>query len=215
MRKGIAISAAALAALAATAAPASAKVPGTHGPTKVTIEVGSVNGSGCPPNTAAVVVSPDKEAFTVTYSQYTAQAGGSSKPTDARKNCQISLIVHVPGGFTYAIASTDHRGYAALQLGAKATQVASYYFQGLPHTAATEHPIPAALKGSWQFTDEVPIPQLIYKPCGTERYFNINTELRVDVGASDESKVSFASMDSTDGSIKTTYHFAWKECPTT
>ncbi|MBZ4324335.1 DUF4360 domain-containing protein, partial [Streptomyces huiliensis] len=46
------------------------------------------------------------------------------------------------------------------------------------------------------------------------RYFNINTELRVDAGTSDTAKTtSFLMMDSTDGNISTLYHFAWKQCP--
>ena len=45
-----------------------------------------------------------------------------------------------------------------------------------------------------------------------QRNFNINTELRVTAG-SDPSKVSFMTMDSTDGDISTVYHLAWKECP--
>ncbi|MBT2213438.1 DUF4360 domain-containing protein [Actinomadura sp. NEAU-AAG7] len=216
MRKGIAISATALAALGVTAAPTNANASRTvPPPEKVTITVGSVIGSGCPTGTTAFVVSPDREAFTVAYSAYTAQAGGNSQPTDGRKNCQIALSVHVPQGFTYAIASTDHRGYASLQPGAVASQLASYYFQGLPKTTYVEHPIPTGLYGNWQFTDAVEIPQLVYKPCGVERYFNINTELRVAVGTSDASKVSFVAMDSTDGDLRTTYHFSWKTCPKT
>jgi Domain of unknown function (DUF4360) len=45
------------------------------------------------------------------------------------------------------------------------------------------------------------------------RNFNINTELRVYTGWSNPSSTSLIGMDSTDGSIKTTYHFAWKTCP--
>ncbi|QXJ25654.1 DUF4360 domain-containing protein [Actinomadura graeca] len=218
MRKGIAISAAAAATLAVTAtsaAPAVASEPLlTRGPDGVTIEIATVNGSGCPLGTAAIAVSEDKEAFTVTYSSYMAQAGGSAPPTDFRKNCQINMKVHVPQGFTYAIASTDHRGFAYLQPGASAVQLASYYFQGSKQTAEVPHHLPVGpYNKSWQFTDDVPVEQLVWKACGEERNFNINTQLRVDKGSSDASKVSFATMDSTDGSIKTTYHFAWKRCP--
>jgi hypothetical protein len=50
-------------------------------------------------------------------------------------------------------------------------------------------------------------------PGGERRNFNINTELRVSAGSSDPKKTtSFMTMDSTDGSINTTYHFAWKRC---
>ena len=58
------------------------------------------------------------------------------------------------------------------------------------------------------------IASLNWEPCGQERNFNINTELRVAAGTSNpKTTTSFLSMDSTDGSITTTYHFAWKTCP--
>jgi hypothetical protein len=214
MRKGIAVSiAAAIAVGALSAAPASAAPLRVPGPDGVTIEIATVNGSGCPAGTAAVAVSDDKEAFTVTYSEYMAQAGGSSAPTDFRKNCQISMKVHVPQGFTYAIASTDYRGFAALEPGSSGIEKASYYFQGMPQTAAVSHNLSGAYSDNWQFTDTNDVAQLVYKPCGEERNFNVNTELRVLKGTSDPAKTSFMSMDSTDGSIKTTYHFAWMQCP--
>ena len=214
MRKGIAISVAtALAATAVTAAPASASAPlEVRGPDGVTIEIATVNGSGCPEGTAAVAVSDDKEAFTVTYSDYMAVTGGSSSPTDFRKNCQINMKVHVPQGFTYAIASADYRGFAFLQPGATALERASYYFQGMPQTSAISHSLRGEYIDNWQFTDVNDVAQLVFKPCGEERNFNINTELRV-FGGADPSKTSFISMDSTDGTLKTTYHFAWKTCP--
>lgn len=183
-------------------------------PDKIVIDVATVNGSGCPANTAAVAVSDDNTAFTVTYSAYLAQVGVGAKPTDFRKNCELDLRVHVPQGFTYAIAETDHRGFAHLEPGASALQKASYYFQGMSQTTSAEHPISSPIDDNWQATDQVDVASLVWAPCGEERNFNINTELRVNAGTSDPTKTtSFVSMDSTDGSVKTTYHFAWKQCP--
>jgi hypothetical protein len=120
----------AIAALLATALPAQASSSSSPfedpPPDKIVIKVATVNGSGCPQGTAAVAVSPDNTAFTVTYSDYLAQVGGGAAPTAFRKNCQLNLIVHVPQGFTYAIASVDYRGFAYLQPGASGTQKASY-----------------------------------------------------------------------------------------
>ncbi|MFG2400049.1 DUF4360 domain-containing protein [Streptomyces lydicus] len=180
---------------------------------KITITVATVNGSGCRPGSAAVAIAPDNTAFTVTYSEYLAQAGGSSKPTDARKNCQIALNVHVPQGFTYAIARADYRGYASLAPGAKGLEQANYYFQGQQQTARKSHSFAGPYDNNWQSSDETDIDALVYAPCGEERYFNINTELRVDGRSADPKTTSFMAMDSTDGSINTVYHFAWKECP--
>ncbi|MBO2446841.1 DUF4360 domain-containing protein [Actinomadura barringtoniae] len=215
MRRGMAVSAIAL-AMSMVAAPASA---GTHGPrvpagpNGVTVEIVTVNGSGCPAGTVAVAVSEDSTAFTVTYSNYLARAGGTSDPVDFRKNCQLNLIVHVPQGFTYGIAAADYRGFASLEQGANGVEKASYYFQGDPTTTAISHQYTGAYADNWQSRDEVPFGQIVYKPCGEQRNFNVNTEVRVNLGTSDKTKVSFMTMDSTDGSLKTIYHFAWKTCP--
>ncbi|SDO19511.1 protein of unknown function [Streptomyces sp. cf386] len=210
---GGALAALLTAALPAQAAPSPSGAFDDPPPDKIVIKVATVNGSGCPQGTTAVAVSEDNTAFTVTYSDYLAQVGGNSDPTAFRKNCQLSLIVHVPGGFTYAIASADYRGFAALQPGSSAIQRASYYFQGSPNTQFRNHPFSGPLNDNWQATDETDWAQLVWAPCGVQRNFNINTELRVNAGTSSPDKVSFMTMDSTDGDISTIYHIAWKECP--
>ncbi|CAM5660356.1 hypothetical protein STENM223S_03345 [Streptomyces tendae] len=182
-------------------------------PDKIVIKVATVNGSGCPQGTAAVAVSGDNTAFTVTYSDYLARAGGDSAPTDFRKNCQLNLLVHVPQGFTYAVAAADYRGFASLRPGARGTQRASYYFQGSPNTEYRTHPFGGPYDDNWQATDSTDWAQLVWAPCGVQRNFNINTELRVSAGTSDPGEVSFMTMDSTDGDISTVYHLAWRECP--
>ena len=180
----------------------------------IIIDVITVNGSGCPAGTAAIAVSPDNTAFTVTYSQYMAQVGVGAKPTDIRKNCQLNVQVHAPSGFTYAITQVDYRGYAYLENGATGQERANYYFQGTSPTAVTVHPLAGPLDDNWQNTDKVDTALLVWSPCGELRNLNINTELRVAAGTSDPTTTtSFISMDSTDGSISTVYHFAWMQCP--
>jgi hypothetical protein len=197
-------------ALSTIVAPPFADPPPTG---QITIDVITVNGSGCRQGTAAIAVSPDNKAFTVTYSDYLAQVGPQAKPTDFRKNCQLNLKVNVPGGFTYGIAQADYRGFASLEKGAKGTAKASYYFQGMSDTDQRSKTWNGAMSDDWQVTHKTDVASIIYHPCGERRNFNINTELRVDKGTSDPKKTSFMAMDSTDGSIETIYHFAWKKCP--
>jgi len=210
MLQALATTATLLVSLAATAGPAHATPSGND---KMTINVVSVNGSGCPWGTAEVTVSPDSKAFTVTYSQFIAQVGVGAKPTDFRKNCQLGLNVHVPQGYTYAIARTDYRGYALLERGASATQTAYYYFQGESQTSRIRHHFTGPVDRNWQRTDTVGVSSLSYRPCGEQRYLNVNTELRVDAGWSDKKRTtSMLTMDSTDGNLDTVYHVAWKKC---
>jgi hypothetical protein len=181
---------------------------------KIVIDVVTVNGSGCPATTAAIAISPDNTAFTVTYSNYLAQVGVGAAPTDIRKNCQLTVLVHAPQGFSYAVAEADYRGFAHLEKGATSMEQANYYFQGQPQTAVVNHPFSGPFDDDWQTTDMTGVAALVFSPCGEERDLNINTELRVSGGTSNLKKTtSFMTMDSTDGSITTTYHFAWVTCP--
>jgi hypothetical protein len=180
---------------------------------KIVIDVVTVNGSGCPAGTAAIAMSTDNTAFTVTYSKYQALVGIGATSTDLRKNCQLNLIVHVPTGFTYAITSVDYRGYASIAKGATATERANYYFQGNTATAYTSHTFTGAYDNDWLTSDTVPIASQVWSPCGAQRNLNINTELRVAAGTSNtKTTTSMIVMDSTDGAINTIYHFGWNKC---
>lgn len=182
-------------------------------PDKITIEIVTVNGSGCRAGTAAVATAEDNTAFTITYSDYLAQVGVGARPTDLRKNCQLNLRVNVPPGFTYAIAQADYRGFAHLQRGATGQQRASYYFMGTSPTAYRSHSFNGPISDNWQATDVTEVASLVYAPCGEVHHLNINTELRVYAGTSDPTTTtSFMAMDSTDGGVSTEYHFAWKQC---
>ena len=212
MLKALAAGAVMLASLAATAVPAAA-APAPPRDDKMIIDVVAANGSGCPWGTAQVTPSLDNTAFTVTYSQFTAQVGPDAKPTDFRKNCQLALNVHVPQGYTYAISGTDYRGFAHLEAGASGSETAFYYFQGEPQTTRIQHNFAGYADGVWQRTDAVGISSLSYLRCGEQRYLNVNTELRVSGGWSNTRRTtSFLTMDSTDGRIDTVYHVAWKKC---
>ena len=211
MFKALTTGAALLASLAATGAPAHA-APASVPSQDMVIDVAAANGSGCPWGSADVTVSPDNKAFTVTYSQFTAQTGPDAKPTDFRKNCQLALNVHVPQGYTFAIAGADYRGFAHLERGASGSESANYYFQGEPQSTRIRHDFTGPVDADWQRTDNVGVQSLSFLPCGEERYLNVNTELRVTRGWSSRKATSFLTMDSTDGRIDTIYHVAWKHC---
>ena len=180
------------------------------------VDVVTVNGSGCPAGTATVVATSDNSTFVVTYSAYTAQVGVDAKPTDIRKNCQLSLRVTPPQGFTYAVTRVDYGGWAHLEAGASATAGASYYFQGSSATGYTSHDLTGTLDGAWQAEDTSGTPGLASlgsPPCGAQRNLNVDTELRVDAGTSDpDTTTSYVTMDTTRGGFHSVYHLAWQQC---
>ncbi len=211
MLKALATGVMLLGSLAAAGSPASA-APASGPGGEMVIDVAAANGSGCPRGTAEVTMSPDNKAFTVTYSQFTAQTGAGTKPTDFRKNCQLALNMHVPQGYTFAIAGADYRGFAHLEKGASGSESANYYFQGEPQSTRIQHNFAGPTDADWERTDAVGIASLSFLPCGEERFLNVNTELRVNRGGASPKTTSFLTMDSTDGRIDTVYHVAWKKC---
>jgi hypothetical protein len=177
---------------------------------RVTIDIVSVNGSGCPAGTTEIEVADDNSVFAVIHRSFIAKVGVGADPTDFRKNCQLALNVNVPPGFTYGIIRAEYRGFANLQAGALAQQRANYYFQGNPATAHRVHPFHGPLHDQWQTTD---ISDPIFAPCDQQRLFNINTELRVNAGTSDpKTTTSSISMDTPDRNPNSRYQFVWKRC---
>lgn len=179
---------------------------------KITLDIKTINGSGCPAGTATASadVASDNTSFTVHYTNFTAKAGGDASALDARKNCQINVLVHVPQGFTYAIARADYRGFAHIEGGASALEQANYYFTGTAPTARVRHTFPGPFHGVWRASDTTEVAELVFAPCGEDRNLNINAELRADAGSS--SGASYIEMDSEHASVDTIYHFAWKTC---
>jgi len=177
---------------------------------KVTLQVETVNGSGCPAGTATVTSAADNTSFNVTYSDFVAEAGLGASLVDFRKNCQINVQVNVPKGFTFAIAQADYYGYAHLESGAIATQLASYYFTGEVPTAQTSHQFTGPFDGGWHATDKV--AALIWAPCGAQANLNINAELRVAPLAATAAVTNYISMQRTKASARTVFNLSWKQC---
>jgi hypothetical protein len=195
-------------ALTLTPAPASATdIPP---PGSVTVELATLNGSGCPLGTAGI--DSNAEFFRLRYSNYTASVGQGQPPPAFRKNCQISINVRHPAEYTYGIMSVEHSGEALLQEGASGTLKSSFSLSGRKTPVGMEHVISGPYSNTWKFTDQSDLPEIIVRPCGETAFTTLATELRVNAGTSDPSKVSFISLDSTDGTLNSTYRFYWHHC---
>jgi hypothetical protein len=183
-------------------------------PGDVAIRVVKVQGSGCRPGTATVDISGDKEAFTVVYSTYLAEAGPDSKKKDAHRDCRLRIRLDAPRGYSYTISQADYRGYAKLQNGATARQSATYYLEDEREPALKTHSFTGPFDDTWQRTDTTTAAaSRAFAPCKKNPHLQIRTELSVDPGRSDPRETSYIAMDSTDGTVhKTVYRLQWSRC---
>ncbi|KAI9102497.1 hypothetical protein DFS34DRAFT_395327 [Phlyctochytrium arcticum] len=165
-------------AAAASAAPAADE----PNPNEVYFKSIGYNGSGCPisPPSATIAMADDKKSFTIIFDKFVASAGPNVPRTEGRKNCQINLKLHVPGGWQYSIASADFRGWAELDQGVMGRQTSTYYFQGESRTTLTEMTVRGPMSQAYQIRDEIEYTSQSWSPCGEERPININTAIFVD-----------------------------------
>lgn len=69
--------------------------------------------------------------MTLIFDAYVASIGKGVAVTENRKNCQLNIQIHYPGGFQFSVLSADYRGYVALDSKAvTGTQKSTYYFSG-------------------------------------------------------------------------------------
>ncbi|KAH8792948.1 hypothetical protein DL96DRAFT_289327 [Flagelloscypha sp. PMI_526] len=99
-------------------------------PAEFNITSVDMNGTGCPSGTEWWFLNDAHTELTVAFSRYDASAGPGIPISENRKSCQLTLSVHVPSGFTFALVDIDYRGYYLLDLGVKVYRKAIYYFQG-------------------------------------------------------------------------------------
>lgn len=171
------------------------------------VQVVSVNGSGCPAGSGVATMSDDGFSFTITSTPYFASAGLGSAPTDFRKNCQYSVQVDRPEGWTFAVASVEASGFAFLSNGASGVTRSNIFFQGQSTTTVLSRTFTGPLSDNWQTKDSIALASLVYAPCGVERNLNINTELRVLRGTAPATTSNFMFRNESS-----TYQLFWKPC---
>lgn len=210
MLKAVTVLAAATALSCGITTPAGASATDVP-PGQVQVDLKSVNGSGCKAGTTAAVMNPDNTAFTLTYSDFTAEAGPGVDAVKKRRNCQLGINVHVPQGFTVAISRSDYRGYADLRDGATGTFRTSYYIQGESGTVHVDEDFYGPYQDNWQVSHETAWVDLVWGKCGRSTLFNVNQQLMVKPGDY-ASNSSFLTMDSTDHGAETVFNVSWRRC---
>ena len=139
------------------------------------------NGTGCPRGTTSTSIASDGKTFTTTFSEF--EAIVNKNQTTAVKDCQLAIKLKSPSGFSFTVTEFFYEGYAYLEKGQKARQIAKYYFQGSPlqaEEARTE--IVGPYDDTYTFYDTVRTKDLIWSPCGVERDLNVRSTLRLTNG---------------------------------
>ena len=167
-------------------------------------------GTGCPAGTVAENISPDRQAFTILFDSFLAEAGPGIPLSASRKNCQLNIAFDCPAGWRYSLVSLDTRGFAALDHGVTGVQQTTFYFQGQPNQGSVSRTFYGPLVEDYHQRDLVHVSSRPYGQCGrTARSLNINTSVRVD-NLRNRGGSGLLTADSLDGSMIQTYGIVWE-----
>ncbi len=194
------------------AAQAQVRLPAPAEP--ITIKKIMYNGSGCPLGTVAKNVSEDKQSFTLTFSEFVAEAGPGVSLSEGRKNCVATLTLDVPGGWQYSIGSFFYRGFMQLDRGIKAEHSADYFFEGTGFTGRFSSTKVGPFENDYVYNDNIGLSSAVWSACGVERALNINTKIRVSNSNSSAypNARGLITNDSIDGQIKQVWGITWRRC---
>ncbi|KAG0644139.1 hypothetical protein HOY80DRAFT_177426 [Tuber brumale] len=181
-------------------------------PNKVYIEGITYAGSGCKAGSVAISKSSDYKTVTLAFDSYVASIGPGVPFVEKRKNCNINVKLHYPGGYQYTLYQTDYTGYADLEKGVTAKQQSQYWFAGFAdQKAILQSTWKGQYKNSFTFRDTLAHEAVVWSPCGASTTLNIDTQMTLD--NSEEKKASgLITTDVIDHKVKTIYGVRWRKC---
>lgn len=177
-------------------------------PNQISVNNLTYAGTGCPGGTVAMDISEDAQAFTLLFDQYVAEAGPGVLRSENRKFCQILINLHVPGGWSFSVMDIDYRGFAQLDAGTFGEQVSEYYFQGRRGPAFMTQ-LRGPYNSDYIASDNIPVQDMVWSPCGEDRAMNIKTQVRANAMGS---RRALMTVDSIDGELRQIYHLQWRRC---
>jgi hypothetical protein len=180
----------------------------------ITIERIQYNGTGCPLGTVAQNVSDDKQAFTLTFSEFIAESGPGISLAQGRKNCIATVTLNIPAGWQYSVANFYYRGFMQLDEGVKAEHSVDYSFEGQGRTSRFASTMSGPYESDYVYSDSVGIATTVWSPCGVSRALNLNTKIRVantNTAYYPEAR-GFITNDSIDGQITQVFGLTWRRC---
>ena len=189
-------------------------------PDPITIFGMNANGSGCPAaSSISATITPDGSMLSITYSEMVAEAGPGTTPAAGRKNCLLTLGIHVPQGFTYAVIGAEHRGHYNLEPNVVGTQQADYYVSGqrssLSRKTQFVGDVGTGSEDDWYRADALDVAALVWAPCGRDTIAHVNESVSVNnymARQLDPNSRGMMAQDATDVGIVAVYRLQWRTC---
>lgn len=177
-------------------------------PTKVYVQAITYAGTGCPEGSVASALDAERDQLTIAFDGFVASKGPGVSPTQASKGCQVNLDLHIPQGWQYSIATMEYRGFVQLPKKMKASQQATYYFQGDGDFATADSSFAGPVSRDYLIRDTLPFSTVAWSSCNTSRPLSITTQLDLK-GGTEAGQISTTGIE---GRLNFVIGLRWKPC---
>ena len=167
----------------------------------------SYSGTGCPDNSAFVVLGADAKSLSILFDQYVAQAAGAD--SEDRKTCNISIPIHVPEGMSVSIRRVDYQGLNNLPYGASARLNADYFFAGTKGSSY-QKTFMGDLAEPYKLTRPLNVSFRTWSSCGQD--INLITNSVLSIKSNRQGEQSLSRVGTTDAREGITYYFESRGC---
>ena len=179
------------------------------------------SGTGCPQNSASIVLSPDGTQLSVGFDSYATEAYpvDPSQPRWAvnkdRRNCLLQVPLNIPEGYQVTVTKIDTRGYVSLPTRSSASLVHRMYFTGQSGAIFRKKfsgPTVQDYLERKQLVVTSSAPMDFWSRCDRRSaILNINTAM--DVSNSSRTEAAQATVDSIDmDASETIYYITKRSC---
>lgn len=185
-------------------------LPNAASAQEVEIKGFAANGSGCPLDSVASLISgPPGElpnTLTLLFSEFIAQQGPSINASERRKNCSVAINLEVPQGFSFSLIEAEYKGFADLPSGVSGVQRTTYSFP-FSNRAAFQTVLNGPFTDDYLRTDE--LGAAVFSPCRATVPLNLESQVFLRGNAKPQAMMT---LDRNTTRVTQVYHFQWKRC---
>lgn len=167
----------------------------------------SYGGTGCPDDTASVLVDNQSHTFSILFDAYVVSQPGPI--TERRKNCDMRLLFEVPRGYQFSIAEIRYKGFADLPDYVNGLQSATYEFPLFSPEYSSRTILHGEYLGDYDRTDIIPLYSDVWSPCGARWPLAIHSAVYL---YGNRSRPALMTVDSIDGKVTQIWRWQWRRC---
>lgn len=165
------------------------------------------SGNGCPLGSADVSLLAGAKRIDITFDKFSVEADNALGRVVAKKECDVTIKIKIPHGFSLAVEKVRYNGISRLPFGSNAHFVGAHYFNH-EQVAAVNKRYYGQTSSAFDISSRVSHQALFWSPCGEDAEIFSRTNIAV----SSVKSLFPASIQVDDLQPGLSYYLLWRPC---